>query len=217
MSEFWEIHDKWAPESLLRKAAHSWPGRDWPHWFRYDTPLERKSTCNDWKQMPEACRQVLVRMLTVHSRPGLIPDVSLYGAGMHSMYSGDHLDRHLDSDRHPVFGLERRLNAILFLSEEWEKEWGGYLEFWTPDLKERLAAVRPHFNRLVFFETSDTSVHGIPAPIACPPEACRKTLAVYWYAWPHAPGKGKRPRARYLGTDDDPTLEELRRERAGLG
>jgi Rps23 Pro-64 3,4-dihydroxylase Tpa1-like proline 4-hydroxylase len=35
---------------------------------------------------------------------------------------------HLDYEKHPYSGKERRLNLIYFLNKEWDSNWGGELE-----------------------------------------------------------------------------------------
>lgn len=214
----WCMADDYFPAPLIAKAAAEWPGPDWPHWLRYDTPLERKRACNDWRAIPAACSELLQRLLCLQPKqflPGILAssDVGLYGAGMHDMGNGDHLDVHLDADRHPLTGMERRVNAILFLSA-WERPWGGALELWADDMHTCQVRVWPAAGRLVVFETSDASYHGVE-PIRCPPHIRRRSLAVYWWGVPRSPSK--RPRALFVprpGEPDDPLKVALRAERA---
>lgn len=205
------------PAELVKAAAESWPV-DSPAWHRYNSPLERKAALNDWTAMPESVR-ALLRLLLAYPAweplglEPLVPDVSLWGAGLHELAAGGHLDVHLDSDRHPHSGYERRANAILFL-HDWDPAWGGALEFWSPDVSTRQAEIYPALNRLVLFETSDASPHGNPAPVQCPPGWSRKSLACYWWGLPR--GEGQRPRARFLATpgDADTGKHALRAQRA---
>lgn len=203
-------------EVLCRRAAYHWPAPDWPGWSAvYDSPLERKRTCHDWRAMPEPCRELLRHIISVRceewfGRP-LVPDLGLWGGGMHDMGCGDHLDLHLDADIHPACGLTRRVNAVLFL-DDWPAEWGGALEFWDGDRKGPVVSIAPASGRLVLFETSDASYHGVPTPLACPPGARRKTLTVWWYG---GAGIGHRHRAKFVGPagEHDPVKDALRLER----
>ncbi len=116
----------------------------------------------------------------------LLPDTLLWGAGLHAMGRGDHLGLQLDADWHPLTGLERRANAILFVHPHWEKEWGGALH---------LAGCEPiecKPGRLALFETTDESWHGISELLTCPAEIERRSLAVYWWGIPREPAKRAR-------------------------
>lgn len=214
------VYDGLFPADLVAQAAAEWPAPDWPGWTaRYDSPLERKLAANDWQTMPPACRALLAQMLTLDVNAllaglpaGTIPDATLYGGGMHTMARGGHLDLHLDCDRHPRLGLERRANAILFLGD-WQREWGGAFELHGATRAE----VCPLKGRLLVFETTDVSVHGVPLPIQCPPDVQRKSLAVYWWGPPRGPGK--RPRAQFVdrpGGAPQPEKEVLRSRRMQL-
>ncbi len=193
-----KVIDGYFPADLVAEASATWPQPDWAHWLRYDTLQQRKRTCNFWDVMPPACAKLLALML-MHDPPslmglpeeelGLLGDGSLYGAGMHSMGYGDFLGMHLDADRHPRFGLQRRFNAILFL-ESWRLEWAGELEFRDG------TSVRPAANRFVLFETTDHRFHGVPRPLTCPADRQRKSLAVYW--WGEPSGESKRPKAEFV-------------------
>ena len=44
--------------------------------------------------------------------------------------------------------------------------------------------ILPIFNRMVIFNTTETSYHGHPEPLICPPDRCRKSLALYYYTVP---------------------------------
>ena len=114
----------------------------------------------------------------------LVPDTALWGGGMHSMGRDSVLGLHLDASHHALSGMKRVLNGILFLNPEWQDEWGGKLEIWDPTKERPTLSIAPVFNRLVLFNTSDTSWHGIPHTLNCPPDVVRKTLAVWWYARP---------------------------------
>jgi hypothetical protein len=42
--------------------------------------------------------------------------------------------------------------------------------------------ILPVANRCVVFDTTDTSYHGHPEPLACPPDRTRRSLALYYYS-----------------------------------
>lgn len=59
----------------------------------------------------------------------IIPDPTRHGGGMHITERDGLLRIHVDFNRLPN-GLQRRVNILLFLNEDWEPEFGGQLEFW---------------------------------------------------------------------------------------
>jgi hypothetical protein len=112
--------------------------------------------------------------------PKLLADEELVGGGMHMMASGGHLDVHVDFNLIEERQLHRRLNLLVFFNEDWEDGWEGKFELWDSEVKARGLAIRPDFNRLVVFETSEKSFHGV-TPIVCPEARTRNSFAVYYY------------------------------------
>ena len=112
----------------------------------------------------------------------LISDPYLSGGGYHQTNRGGFLKLHTDFAYHPLLGLDRRVNLILFLSNDWLPEYGGALELWDRDLKKIGARIEPKFNRAVIFNTNDFTYHGHPEPLASPDEFSRKSIALYYYS-----------------------------------
>lgn len=118
---------------------------------------------------------------------GLQPDPYLEGAGIHQIPPGGYLKIHTDFNWHRRLGLHRRINALLYLNEDWQEEWGGKLELWdekdiTKDDGKASAAFSPLFNRMVIFSTTDFSYHGHPHRLECPPDRTRNSIALYYYS-----------------------------------
>lgn len=188
------VHDDCFDSSLVRAAAAEWPADDWEHWVRYDTPQQRKLLCDSWAEMAPAIALLLGEMFR-SPVVGVTPDGSLRAAGMGSMGPNDFVRMHLDADRHGVYGWERRLNTVLYL-DEWEEDWGGVLEF-RDGAGNVTKRVLPQPNRLVIFNTTDTSYHRVEL-VTCPENVRRKSLSVFWYA-PAPLGKDStRPRAQFV-------------------
>lgn len=112
---------------------------------------------------------------------GLIPDPHYLGGGLHQTAAGGYLKVHADFNRHKRLRLERRLNLILYLNRGWDEDYGGHLELWNRDMTSCEQRIAPEFNRCVIFTTTDTSYHGHPDPLRCPPGVTRKSIALYYY------------------------------------
>ena len=111
----------------------------------------------------------------------LIPDPYFEGGGCHESQAGGFLKIHADFNKNRRTGLDRRLNVLVYLNKDWEDSYGGHFELWNKDMSECITKVRPDFNTMAIFSTTDFSYHGLPDPITCPPDRSRKSLALYYY------------------------------------
>ena len=142
---------------------------------------------------------------------GLLPDPYLSGGGQHQTGRGGRLKVHSDFNVHPSLALSRRLNMLVYLNDPWEESWGGALELWDKDMTRAVATVPPVLGQVAIFTCSDTSFHGLPDPLECPPGTYRKSLAFYYFTadgtspeprstlWKERPGEDfmSRPSARF--------------------
>jgi Rps23 Pro-64 3,4-dihydroxylase Tpa1-like proline 4-hydroxylase len=120
-------------------------------------------------------------LTSVTGIPDLIPDPSFEGGGLHQIPRGGKLGIHADFNKHRRYGLDRRLNAILYLNKDWKDEYGGHLELWDTSMSGCQVRIAPVFNRLVIFSTTDFTYHGHPDPLQCPDHLTRKSLALYYF------------------------------------
>jgi hypothetical protein len=186
------------PAGLVREAGDCWPAPDWPGWVVYDTGQHRKRAGDLATPLPPPCGALLhaLALLPVgewFGLPGLVPDLGLYGGGLHEMGLGDRVGPHRDADRHARLGLERVLSVVVFVHREWRDEWGGALELLTP-LRCPRVRLRPTPGRLVAFDCRG-AYHRV-TPVTCPPGHARHSLAL-WYYGPAAAGTGERTRAQF--------------------
>lgn len=177
------IDDFWDP-GRLDAIAQEFPAGDDKRWITYPDPKEfgkRAGARNMWgpgtkawfAQMRSSGTCAWLEDLT-GIQPLTADDI---GGGMHMTGEGGRLESHVDFNIHPEnLGLERRLNLLLFMNRQWEKEWGGVLYLGA----NREVEIIPSWNRMVIFETSEVSWHGHPDPIVG--DHWRKSLAVYFYA-----------------------------------
>jgi Rps23 Pro-64 3,4-dihydroxylase Tpa1-like proline 4-hydroxylase len=126
-----------------------------------------------------ASPELLASLERITGIPCLLADPELVGGGIHVMTSGAHLDVHVDFNCIEERKIYRRLNALLFLNEGWRDAWGGELELWDEGVVRRRHAFAPRANRLVLFETSERSFHGV-RKVGCPPGVSRRSFAVYY-------------------------------------
>ena len=112
----------------------------------------------------------------------LAPDPYFQGGGLHELQNNGHLNVHSDFNKHQITGLDRRINALVYLNHDWKPEYGGSLELWNRDMTECVNKITPIFNRLVIFDTTDFSFHGNPDPINHPKNISRKSIALYYYS-----------------------------------
>lgn len=219
---YYHIIDNFLEEKTAIKISKEFPQYNSDVWFCYDNPLENKKSCNNWYYFGSETYKTLsflnspefiqkLQELTGISR--LYPDIGLHGGGLHIHGTGGKLNIHLDYSIHPKLKLQRKLNLIIYLTEDWNPEWGGNLEFWShnkennkPD--KRFITVNNVFNRAVLFDTTQNSWHGFPEPLICPDDKYRKSLAVYYVTDPPE-GVDTRFRALYSPTKEQENNSEI--------
>jgi hypothetical protein len=147
---------------------------------------------------PEFCRY----MEEVTGIAPITADPTLAGGGLHEIRRGGYLRVHTDFNFHPATQLNRRLNLLLYLNPEWKDEWNGHIELWNEEISRPYLRLAPLSNRALLFETTETSYHGHPAPLATPPDVYRRSMATYYYAeWPD--GLEKRGKTGYQLTKQE--------------
>lgn len=114
---------------------------------------------------------------------GLIPDPYFAEGGYVMSRSGSFLDIHADFSHHDKLRLERRLNVLIYLNNEWKNEYEGALNLYDKKLN-LMKRIYPIANRVAIFSTSDNSFHGFPEAIKCPKNMTRKSINLYYYTSP---------------------------------
>jgi len=123
----------------------------------------------------------LKAMTVAFGIPKIIPDPYFSGGGLNATSRSGLLDVHVDGNYHDATGLNRRINALLYLNPNWEEGWGGEFGLFDGDGDNCLKKIAPLHNRLVIFETHDKSFHGLPDPINFPEHDPRKSIIMYYY------------------------------------
>jgi len=175
---------------LLHQLIAHFPDPKQAKWQKFDDQKQLKLASSRDETFDPVCRMFLYHLNSapfleflsdLTGIPGLIADSYFSGGGMHQIERGGKLAIHADFNKHPTTGLDRRLNVLLYLNENWHDEYGGHFELWDRSMHHCVKKVAPEFNRLVVFSTTDFSFHGHPDPLNCPPEVTRKSLALYYY------------------------------------
>jgi Rps23 Pro-64 3,4-dihydroxylase Tpa1-like proline 4-hydroxylase len=191
--------DGFMPEDIYREALAQYPTPEQvSDWRRVEASDDKgriaqnlKLGYSDEQHMPQVLRELIYTLnSSVFLRylekltgiPNLLPDPHLVGGGLHQYLPGAILRVHADFSKLRGSLLDRRLNLLLYLNEQWHEEWGGYLELWDPEMRECRERIAPTGNRCVIFSTTGTSYHGMPEPLACPPGKTRRSLALYYYS-----------------------------------
>jgi Rps23 Pro-64 3,4-dihydroxylase Tpa1-like proline 4-hydroxylase len=185
------VIDNFLPEAVPSQIVDEFPDPQHSFWERRATKNSLKLSCNDLDDLGPMTRHVLEQlnsrtMLRFLERltgiDHLIPDALFEGGGLHQILPGGFLKIHADFNRHPEWQLDRRLNVLLFLNKDWSESYGGHFELWDRQMTACSKKILPIFNRLVVFTTTDTSYHGHPDPLRCPPGRTRKSIATYYYS-----------------------------------
>ncbi len=183
--------DNFLSEDLARKILAEFPSETWPHWKKHYHSDSLKLASAEMSQMGETTRQLFYELNsapflkfleTLTGIEGLIPDPYYWGGGLHQISAGGFLGVHADFNWHEKLQLDRRINLLIYLNEDWREEYGGHLEFWNREMSQCITKILPQFNRCALFSTSDYSYHGHPDPLTCPPGRSRKSIALYYYS-----------------------------------
>lgn len=195
-----------APSYALAKAAY--PAPDDPVWTRFDAERVGAKSVSQGEGHPllkddkysDAARDVLRELNSasflhflerLSGIIGLISDPYFVEGGFHMIDQGGFLDIHADFSHHGHVGLERRLNLLLYLNDDWQPEWGGAIGLYDKDARE-VQAFSPIGNRAVIFATSKTSYHGHPHKMENPPGTYRRSIALYYYSLPRSERENRR-------------------------
>jgi len=229
---YYQVIDNFFNQEQAKTISKEFPEYNSDIWFCYNNPLENKKTCNNWYQFgPETyktltmlnSKEFIKQLQKITGISKLYPDIGLHGGGLHIHGTGGKLNVHLDYSIHPKLKLQRKLNLIIYLEEDWNPKWGGNLELWSHNKEKnkpdkRFVTIDNVFNRAVLFDTTQNSWHGFPEPLTCPEGKYRKSLAVYYLTDP--PEEiNQRPRALYAPTkeqESNPEILKLIEERVKL-
>jgi Rps23 Pro-64 3,4-dihydroxylase Tpa1-like proline 4-hydroxylase len=193
------VIDNFLPEEILDLLIAEFPRPDDIDWTMWGPgPVSHTSNknieklgCSDEQQFGPFTRHFMSQLNCstflsfverITGEPGLIPDPTYGGCGLHSTGPGGRLMLHTDLNRHPLGRpFHQRYNLIFYINRDWEESFGGALELWDNHTDQCAEKIMPIANRLVLFDTGTSSIHGHPHPLTCPVDRRRNSLAVYYY------------------------------------
>jgi Rps23 Pro-64 3,4-dihydroxylase Tpa1-like proline 4-hydroxylase len=216
------VIDNFLSKYIAEAVAIEFPDFDSDSWRLYNNSLEIKKLLNHWDKFgPETYKlfnylnsEKFISQLEIFTGCDLFADFGLNGGGLHAHKRGGKLNTHLDYSIHPKLKLERRLNLLIYVTPNWQDEWGGFLGLWGKNNTkngpgELVKSIAPMFNRAVIFDTTQNSWHGLPEPINCPESVSRNSLAVYYLCNPRQ-GALERGKALFAPTkEQESDLEVL--------
>ncbi|MFL5296748.1 MAG: 2OG-Fe(II) oxygenase [Phenylobacterium sp.] len=192
------VIENFLPKDVVSRIIKDFPKPESDIWRqRIEDVYQVKLASNNVDAAPECIRStmyqlnsssVLKAMENLTGEGPLISDPYYDGGGLHQIQRGGYLAVHSDFTRPTHLPIYRRLNLLIYLNPDWEASYGGNLELWSRDGKSKVREVSPVLNRAVIFTTDTTSFHGHPEPLQCPPDRCRRSLALYYYSV-EAPGR----------------------------
>jgi 2OG-Fe(II) oxygenase superfamily len=184
------VIDGFFDEWVLNDVLAEFPTPKDKNWVLHDVPEEIKLQSKHERDIPPFARQFLYALNSasflefLEGLTGiekLIGDPYFEGGGLHQIMPGGKLAIHADFNNHLAYGLNRRLNLLVYLNKNWKDDYGGHFELWDRGMTRMVKRVAPIFNRVVIFTTSRYSYHGHPDPLTCPRDMTRKSLALYYY------------------------------------
>lgn len=213
------VIDNFLEETYAEKLSLLFPNID-NKWHEYKNPIEVKYTFDNINSLPTELKNYFYYLSTpeiiniiknITKIDNLEYDEYLHGAGLHLHPRNGKLNIHLDYEKHPYTGKERRINIILFMSKNWDINWNGANELWNSDVSKCIAKTDIIFNRAIIFKTNDISWHGLPEKILCPENIYRKSLAYYYVSSLNTQKNEKeyRKKAKFTKRPEDPYDEQI--------
>lgn len=157
------VRDRFAAPREVAAALEAWPANGW---HAYESG---KRVTVPGAALPVPIATLIYRMAGFKLGNHVVPDLGLWGAGLHEMPPGEGLEWHTDAERHPVLSLKRARSGILYLCGD------GDLFF------DSGTSVSPAPGRLVVFDGSAAHCVGDVTEL-------RRSVCLFWYQEPSGVG-----------------------------
>jgi 2OG-Fe(II) oxygenase superfamily len=217
------VMEGFLPEALISRVRSDFPAEKLAsdvvfeigyagHHKRQILPLECNASAREFFAFMNSA-PVLQFLEGLTGIDALLPDPYFVGGGYHEISRGGKLGVHADFRINEQLHVQRRLNLLIYLNEDWNDEWKGQLELWDKTMSECRAKVSPLWNRCVVFSTDADTWHGHPDELLVPDGVKRRSVALYYYTaskavYGEVPNMGTMYQAR--PTDDASVKSEAR-------
>jgi hypothetical protein len=187
------VIDNFFPDELANICLDNFPSlsdASWEYQNDRDIEVKYRSTWESEFDIPEGIvdaikilnsSMVLIAISDLMGIKKIVPDPYYTGGGLNVTTRGGMLDVHVDGNYHDATGLNRRLNAILYLNPNYQTGWGGEFGIYDETGDNCIKKIEPLFNRLIIFNTHDKSFHGLPDPVNFPENEQRRSIILYYY------------------------------------
>jgi len=193
------VLDNFLGDSIKMSIPDEFPSKNDSAWTR-DVPAlgisNNMKACPVWKKFPpsiyqffmQACSPHFVTVFSEAFGVQLIPDIGLLGGGMQVLdfYEKEPITY---CSIHQKMNLQFRVTMIVFVTPDWQEEWGGHLGLWSGNEKapnELVTEIAPMFGRAVLLDTTENSWHGVSREIKCPEGITLNSLVMHYLAEPKA-------------------------------
>jgi Rps23 Pro-64 3,4-dihydroxylase Tpa1-like proline 4-hydroxylase len=213
------IIDNFLSDDYAEEIYNEFP-TNYENWYKYINPLEIKFAYDNINLLNDNLKNYFYYLSSDHI-VNLIKEITgieniefddfLHGAGLHSHPNHGRLNIHLDYEKHPISGKERRINIIYFTTKNWDSSWNGANELWDKNVSKCVKKTDVVFNRAIIFKTNEISWHGLHDKIVCPNDIFRKTLAYYYISEldTKKPESEYRKKAKFVKSPNDKYCEKM--------
>jgi Rps23 Pro-64 3,4-dihydroxylase Tpa1-like proline 4-hydroxylase len=187
------VIDNFFSEELAKICLEKFPAvddKDWEYANDKDIEVKYRTKWQSEFDVPDGIIDAirilnsslfLDAMSTIMGISKIIPDPYFTGGGLNVTMRGGLLDVHVDGNYHDATGLNRRLNALVYLNPDWSEDWGGEFGIYNETGDKCLKKLAPLHNRLVIFDSHDKSFHGLPDLVNFPEGEPRRSIILYYY------------------------------------
>jgi hypothetical protein len=187
-TSIWTI-DNFLPQHVYDAVVNEIDDIPNAQWSTFENSTSSRSECRNPVNAPliETLQNTFNSSKTINwlqeqvGVQNLVPDPHLRGGGLCRIHSGSKLDLHTDFNWNDQIKLNRQVNLILYLNEEWNDSWGGDLEFWDNEKTKCMHTLAPKPNRLAFWIYDTDLVHGFPNELQTPKDVSRDNLIFFYY------------------------------------
>jgi Rps23 Pro-64 3,4-dihydroxylase Tpa1-like proline 4-hydroxylase len=220
--------DNFLPTELARQISEAFPkpidlqgNHKIEPWKYHKNQNVDRWLLEDSTEMPEALklftyavnsRSFLLFLETLTGIDSLLPDPYFLGGGAMVTGSGGFLNVHADFNWNANQQSWRRVNALFYLTPNWQKEWGGNLELWSKDGKDKVKEIAPEFNRVVIFSTKSDTYHGQPVPTKTPTGVTRNLFSAFYYTSKSTEGIDNDPHFTKYSKDASPYSKQIKND-----